>query len=182
MQQYEITLKNEKLRLYNQISWIIIFTHILVFLYLALFLKSKYIQSGSIAALIMMFFCFLLRYYLLKKKSTWNPGFHTFYSLLWIAWITIGWYWLILIPITFETLVSIVTRKLITTFTGEKVIYPSFPSKTFWWQELNNVILKDGLLTIDFKNNKIIQQMIDESKPSVDEKEFNEFCRQQLNK
>jgi hypothetical protein len=40
--------------------------------------------------------------------------------------------------------------------------------------------MKDGVLTIDFKNNKIIQQSIDEARSSVNEKEFNEFCQKQL--
>jgi hypothetical protein len=50
------------------------------------------------------------------------------------------------------------------------------------WDEVNNVILKDGLLTIDFKNNKLFQHIILNSEEDISEKEFNEFCRQQLNK
>jgi hypothetical protein len=43
-------------------------------------------------------------------------------------------------------------------------------------------MIKDGLLTIDFKNNRIIQQQIANISSGIDEKEFNDFCRQQLNK
>jgi hypothetical protein len=39
------------------------------------------------------------------------------------------------------------------------------------------VILKDGILTIDFRNDKLIQQEISES---INEPEFNEFCRDSL--
>jgi hypothetical protein len=182
MQEFNLTLKNEKSRLYNQISWIIIFIHILVFIYLALFFKNKYVQSGCIAALAMMVFCFLLRYYLLKKKSSWNPEFHIFYTFLWIAWISIGWYWLVLIPVVFDALMTIATRKLITKLSEKEIHYPSFPSKVFSWRELNNVILKDGLLTIDLKNNKLIQQFIDEKNTIINEIEFNDFCNEQLSK
>ena len=42
------------------------------------------------------------------------------------------------------------------------------------------MILKDDLLTIDFKNNKIIQQLIEKTEHPVDEKEFNDFCSKQL--
>ncbi|MGC4034655.1 MAG: hypothetical protein QM764_01750 [Chitinophagaceae bacterium] len=45
---------------------------------------------------------------------------------------------------------------------------------------MSNAILKDGILTIDFKNNKIIQAEIDEEYAVVNEKEFNEFCKRQL--
>lgn len=65
---------------------------------------------------------------------------------------------------------------------NEKIIYPSFPKKKIAWSELNNIVLKDGLLTIDFRNNKFIQQPVDETKTAVNEQEFNDFCRQQLNK
>ena len=43
-------------------------------------------------------------------------------------------------------------------------------------------MLKDGLLTIDSKDNKVIQQLIDEEKTKIDEKEFNDFCKDQLRK
>jgi hypothetical protein len=69
-------------------------------------------------------------------------------------------------------------RKLKVSFANQ-IIYPSFPTRIIQWNELNNVILKDGLLTIDFKNNKIIQQLIKHSN-AINEKEFNEFCKQQL--
>ncbi len=42
------------------------------------------------------------------------------------------------------------------------------------WSEFNNIILKDNLLTLDFKNNKLLQLSINES--TVDEYSFNTFC------
>jgi hypothetical protein len=48
------------------------------------------------------------------------------------------------------------------------------------WQELNNVVLKDGLLTVDLKNNRIIQTEILNSQGDPSEAEFNEFCRQRM--
>src|SRR5665647_3331925 len=37
------------------------------------------------------------------------------------------------------------------------------------WSEFNNIILKDNLLTLDFKNNKLLQLNINESETTVDE-------------
>jgi hypothetical protein len=48
------------------------------------------------------------------------------------------------------------------------------------WSQLSNLILKDGLLTIDFVNNRLVQLPLDGSKNSVDEFAFNDFCRKQL--
>lgn len=44
------------------------------------------------------------------------------------------------------------------------------------WSEFNNIILKDNLLTLDFKNNKLLQLNINESETTVDENSFNTFC------
>jgi hypothetical protein len=44
------------------------------------------------------------------------------------------------------------------------------------WTEFSNVIVKDNLLSLDFKSNKLIQLVIEESQPPVDEKAFYEFC------
>jgi hypothetical protein len=49
------------------------------------------------------------------------------------------------------------------------------------WNELTNVIKKYDLLTIDFKNNKLLQVEIVNA-DHVNEEEFNHFCRQQLAK
>ena len=45
------------------------------------------------------------------------------------------------------------------------------------WSEFNNIILKDNLLTLDFKNNKLLQlNIIEKSENRVDENSFNIFC------
>jgi hypothetical protein len=48
------------------------------------------------------------------------------------------------------------------------------------WNELENVVLKAGILTLDFKNNKLLQLDIDRNKTSVTEQEFNQFCQNKL--
>lgn len=44
------------------------------------------------------------------------------------------------------------------------------------WSEFNNIILKDNLLTLDFKDNKLLQLSIIESGIVIDEGSFNNFC------
>ncbi len=180
MQKFEITLKNEKLKLYNRISWLIVFIHIIIFLYLGLFSKDRYIAGGYRINLIILGAAFLLKYYLQRKKTKWQINVEAFFWLLMIAWITTQQYWLSIIPAVFFSLSPFALRKFVVTFSDEKIYYPSFPLKKIDWKELNNTILKDGLLTIDFKNNKIIQQAIDENRTTINEKEFNEFCTRQL--
>jgi|688.fasta_scaffold296500_1 hypothetical protein len=65
-------------------------------------------------------------------------------------------------------------------FNGEKVVRNTFPSKTYQWFEIDNVVIRDNLFTLDLRNNKIIQKTLEEAIAPELEKEFNEYCRQQL--
>ena len=67
-------------------------------------------------------------------------------------------------------------------FAEEIIVFNSFPKKRYNWDEILNVVLKDNLLTVDFKNNKLIQKEIDEEVSTHVEVEFNEFCKQQMSR
>ena len=47
------------------------------------------------------------------------------------------------------------------------------------WNELSNVIKKYDLLTLDFKNNKLLQVQVINT-DGINEDEFNQFCQQRL--
>lgn len=59
-------------------------------------------------------------------------------------------------------------------FDTEIKIKKTFVNKIYQWDNFNNVVLKDNLLTLDFKNNRVLQLEIQDGNP--DEKEFNSFC------
>jgi hypothetical protein len=57
-----------------------------------------------------------------------------------------------------------------------------FPKK-YEWSALSNVIIKDDLLTIDFKNNKVLQHYTDDEEDDeyeVESDEFNAYCEGRL--
>ena len=68
-------------------------------------------------------------------------------------------------------------------FDTDCIVFNTLFSRRFRWSDLNNIVLRDGLLTVDFKNNRLIQREIvdDEDEDDADEEEFNAFCREQLN-
>ncbi|MBC7872650.1 MAG: hypothetical protein H7Y01_01565 [Ferruginibacter sp.] len=180
MQKFEITLKNEKIKLYNQVSWIILFIHLIVLLYLGLFLTNKFLARGYLVTLLVTGFVFLFKYFLHKTKRKMKINVDTFFALLVIGFIANQQYLLSLIPAVFFILSPVSVRKFIAIFSEENISYPSFPVRTIGWKELNNALLKDGILTIDFRNNKLIQQPIDETLTAVNEQEFNDFCRERI--
>lgn len=66
-------------------------------------------------------------------------------------------------------------------FSDSHILINSLIKKRFQWYQFNNIILRDGLLTMDFTNNKVLQQEVeDDEDDDADEDEFNEYCRKQL--
>ncbi|HXL55247.1 MAG TPA: hypothetical protein VN958_03255, partial [Chitinophagaceae bacterium] len=65
-------------------------------------------------------------------------------------------------------------------FDDEGITINTFFKQYYPWNFINNVVLKDGLLTIDCKNNKLFQKEIEEEVSPILESEFNEFCRLKL--
>ena len=175
--KYEFTLVNEKLVLYNRISWLIIFLHLVVYIFLAFFSTVPDYRSNASVGLVLFGIIFLAMYFFkpIKKK-----GSDLLFLVIGIVWINMQLYWLAIIPAVFYILNGASTSQKIVTFTDENILYPSVPVKKLEWGALNNVVLKDGLLTIDQKNNRIIQQRILEHSSAVEEIEFNEFCKKKL--
>lgn len=99
-----------------------------------------------------------------------------------IDWSRTEWWWIFFIILLFIGLDYLALRKQVVKISTKNIFLPSLFTKTVEWHELSNVILKDGLLTVDFKNNKLFQQPISDSDWDVDEKRFNDFCKRQLNK
>lgn len=180
MPQYDLILKNEKLKTYNVVGWIVVFIHIVILVFLAFFSDENRLQVAGIAGLVMLGLAFLLMY--LFRKTPYSFSVRIFLLICTITWISAESYWIAALTFLMELLYTISTRPKLARFSETEIIYPSFPAKKIGWKELNQTILKDGLLTIDMKNNKLFQQMIDESQSKVDENKFNEFCREQLNK
>jgi hypothetical protein len=67
-------------------------------------------------------------------------------------------------------------------FDNDRIVINTLIKQQFDWSAFNNVILKDGLLTLDFKSNRLIQREIteDDEDDDADEEEFNAYCRTRL--
>lgn len=74
-------------------------------------------------------------------------------------------------------------RKTEIGLTTNEIVISKLWKEKITWDKLNNVIIKDDMLTIDFKNNRLIQLPTDDADDDeydVDDDEFNIFCRNQL--
>ena len=178
MKQFELILKNEKEVSYKRISILLLVLNVVGLLFIT-YLKDFKSWMSLIIAAIAILAAFSPFYFRNKNEKAILTGA---FILLSLAWIIAG-YWVVgVLNILFMILHTAALQRPIVTISENAVTYPSFPKKKVDWQELSNLILKDGLLTIDFKNNRIIQQYTADISSTIDEKEFNDFCHQQLNK
>ncbi len=60
------------------------------------------------------------------------------------------------------------------------IVVNTFPKKHYPWSAIQNAIIKDDVITIDFKNNKLIQKDISEPVSAAITTEFNSFCAEQI--
>jgi hypothetical protein len=178
MQKFELVLKNEKAKFYQRLGWFIILILTMLYAWFGFFTNLQFPKGRTIGFLSAMGIAFLLSLYF--RNTKYRFGLFPFFILLIAGWILREQYLFAFITFFFEVLHELSSRKKEVIITETQIVYPSFPLKKIDWKKLNNTLLKDGLLTIDFKNNKFIQQLIDETKTSINEKEFNEFCKQQL--
>ncbi len=63
-------------------------------------------------------------------------------------------------------------------FSRSEIVFNSLIKRRYTWSDLNNVVLKDGMLTIDFKSNKLFQKLIDDGESEATEEEFNEWVQE----
>lgn len=58
------------------------------------------------------------------------------------------------------------------------ITFNHFPQKFHAWNTIQHFIIKDGLVTIDYKNNKVFQKELANTTSSEEEAEVNAYCGQ----
>ena len=181
MQQFQITLKNTKVKSYYVFAWLIAAIFYSIEIYFVLFDVSK--KSDRIWVIPILGINLLLLFISSRIKwDNWKRKEYVglTYGFLLVPLIKWGSYWPAVILIISFILLSIASRKFIVSFSDKNIVFPSFPARKISWNEGANCLLKDEIRTIEFKNNKMIQEHIEPGKDPVNEKEFNDFCIRQL--
>ncbi len=183
MQKFELVLKNEKQKLYDRFAIFIFILNGIGICIAQLNPRLEIIdKSGKIffvaLAVILVSYQFIMLF--TNRVTRYLNSFLIASFVISLYWTVLGYWWFGIVSFALILLYVISKRKLKVEIDIEKIIYPSFPAKTIKWNDLNSLVLKDGLLTIDFKNNRLIQQIVDKKSDTIIEQEFNDFCRQQL--
>ncbi len=92
-------------------------------------------------------------------------------------WLYIGSVWMGIFLLAFTAIGFVANKKSLIHFSDEGIVYPSFPLKKYAWSEVSQVVWKDDVLTIDLKNNKLLQLTIEDGfAKRFDYNAFNEWC------
>lgn len=177
---YIIVCKSPDFKNVDRMSQFMLFVSIVSFVYSAI--KGIYPHPAliiAISASVLSWWIFCV----FQRKRGVLPYYRL--GLLFASW---GWYLqpngliiagVFLIAALFERQVKFPSE---IAFDEAGVVLNTFPKKYIAWAELQNVLIKDNVLTIDFKNNKLVQKDINEPVTASIEAEFNAFCSEQLSK
>ncbi|KAA9038486.1 hypothetical protein FW778_13060 [Ginsengibacter hankyongi] len=176
MLQFEITLKNSKVKSYRFIALLIVFLNFAVFIYLLFF--DKYFYDAAASLFLVAVYC-LYRFYISKKNKTGFFMDEFSFFILAGSWVALQNYPVVAAYILTGILYYVALQKIQFGFDDNSIRKINFPTAEYQWNQLSNVVLRDDILTLDFNNNKLIQSEIENGK-NVNEIEFNEFAQQQL--
>jgi NADH:ubiquinone oxidoreductase subunit 6 (subunit J) len=127
----------------------------------------------------------ILVWNIVKERKGGKPFYDRAYLVTALLWMGMPYLqWLFIPFVVLAILEHQVKFPLEIGFSENQIVFNTLFRKKYHWSDLSNVMLKDGLLTIDFSNNRLMQREVvdDEDEDDASEEEFNLFCRQQLKK
>jgi hypothetical protein len=173
-QAFDIVIPNDWLKTYKLITFIILSLNFFGFGFVFLKTTGTY---AYLAILLLIITAVPWSYYLLNKKHIKFPVVEMSFVASACMWFYIGNAWMALFLLLFIATGYFANKTPIIHFTEEGISYPAFPPKQFAWADVQNVIWKDDMLTIDLKNNTLLQTNIEKEVASkIDVVKFNAWC------
>lgn len=176
--QYVVTLKNTSRR------YIDIFSVLLLGVSCLLFILEQIRTTSTKPALLFASLAIVLivayhQYQRIKKNK---PAFYS--SALFIAaiaWVTMPYLAWLFVPFALMGLFERQAKfPLEIGFSDNIIIINTLIRRKYKWSDFNNVVLKDDILTMDFKNNRLFQRETIDEEGDAEEDEFNEYCQERL--
>ncbi|MBS1668351.1 MAG: hypothetical protein JST58_13325 [Bacteroidetes bacterium] len=175
---YVVILKKSSEKQVDRISILLCLLSILAFTY-AQWLSGKFTYPATLFSLAIAVGVFYNIFLVEKEKQPRYRYLLVIAGLYWFMMPYLQWVAFVLFFLAFLEYQA--KHPLEVGFTKNMVVINSLIKKKYPWSAFNNIILKDGLLTLDFKNNTLFQkEALDDDEPDAEEDEFNDFCRVQL--
>jgi hypothetical protein len=177
---YVVILKRTNEKYIDRISFLLCVFAILAFVYVQL----RVFRVNLIFCIAVFFILFGLVLNAIEAKRGKKVRYKNWLLIAGIFWVAMPWLqWISILYGLFSFLEYQAKYPLEIGFKNDLVLINSLFKRKFSWSDFENIILKDGLLTLDFKNNTIFQkEVLDDDEPDADEDEFNKYCREQLSR
>lgn len=181
---YVITIKSNDEKIIRLIGQILIVLALAIFLYLAIdYFQIERLKTYATFLFIVCAIILIIWVYIMFNK--YKPSFRYAFFL---AGITFFFYFphpvlkflLGGLYIVLGLIESAVRARKEIAVDNSGILINNFPGKFVAWDKLSNVVIKDQLITIDFKNNKLYQKEIEGYITPEIEKEFNGFVQQSI--
>ena len=175
---YNIQIPNEKAATYKVVTFIISIINLLALCYVLVNTAGtiKFLFAIGMAAGITAVVVAAYQWRSVNKKLSLQPWL--FLVICAGTWMLAANYYLGLSLLVFAILSHITGRPLVIRFSEAEVIYPSFPARTIEWAAIDFVLLKDDILSIELRNNQLLQFTLDGAVAArIDAAAFNAFCR-----
>lgn len=172
---FMVILQNDRLPRYYTLAVLFAILNAVAFI---LFLFTLNFWMRGITGLAVLLLYFMLRRILVKKRVQRFWADETVFFVLAPVWLfsnILMAVFMVLLGLLFR----LATQPLKFTFTHEGVSRSFFPKKTYLWSEFSNIVIKDGYLTLDFKNNRVLQARIEDPE-IIDVKAFHSFVLAQI--
>jgi hypothetical protein len=178
--QYVVTLENTSRKYIDTFSLLLLTISALLFLreqYIFPKVNIAYLLCGiGIAAIIGW-----NKYQ--QKKNNQTVYYNSALFITAIGWIVMPYLNWLFIPFALLGLFERQAKMpLEVGFTDNEIAINTLIRRRYKWSDFNNIILKDDLLTLDFKNNRLLQRETIDEEGDAEEDEFNDYCREKLRK
>ncbi len=180
---YIITLKKSSPLVINIFCQLLILVAVAIFTYLiTLRIATSHSFRGTIPLIAVTVGVIAWWISVVLKKGK-NHYFRIALFLCGIGWIGISAHYGIICGVSYIILGLLEKQVKFPSelgFDKDGVVINSFPKKELEWHAIRNVIIKDNILTIDFKSNKLLQKEIQDFVSRDVETEFNFYCKAHL--
>jgi hypothetical protein len=178
--QYVVILRKSGEGPVNLLSVLLCFASAVIFIRTALLTDTARYPSYILAVLLFAGLAFNV---VAARRHTKPIPYKFLLLLTGLGWLTmpiIPWLGLIFGALAF--LEHQTKRPLEIGFDRDRVVINTLIRQRHDWSAFNNIVLRDGLLTLDFKSNRLLQREVadDDDDDYADEEEFNAYCQDRL--
>lgn len=182
---YVITIKEPDYKRADAVAFLMLLLAVAFFVYTIIHQWSSAIYHNAVIMYVVIV-AFIVLWSIYRFVTAGKKGEIAYYRLSLFA-AAIGWftqpvanYWMTGLFVLAALLEKQVKFPQEIGVDDNGITFNTLPAKEYEWKDINNLLLKEGMLTVDYKNNKLFQHEIEsEISPSL-EQEFNQYCRAKL--